>query len=130
MATNSLCLGGNLTRDFTFNKGIATSGIAVSTWDKKTFFVDLVAFKNSADYIIKNKFKKGEKVVVSGELNINTYNDKKYVQCIIKEIQRFSKKTDDDVVLVESGASLGQPTGDIDVSDDVSVDMVDDDLPF
>lgn len=129
MNINSLSLSGHLVRDFELIKGIAKSSIAINTWDKKTFYVDLVAFKNTAEYIIKAKFKKGELIVVSGELNINSYNDKKYTQCIVKEINRFAKPKDDEP-LIESGASLGQPTGDIDVSDDEPIDINEDNLPF
>ena len=129
---NSLTLSGNLTRDFEFNKGVAKSGLAVSTWDKKTFFIDVVAFKQNAEYIIKQKFGKGDLVVASGELNINTYNEKKYVQFIVREIDRFSKKKDDDVEIVnepkESGVGLGEPK-EAEVKDE-EIEITTDDLPF
>lgn len=135
MNINSLSLSGHLVKDFELIKGIAKSSIAINTWDKKTFYVDLIAFKNTAEYIIKAKFKKGELIVVSGELYVNSYNEKKYTQCIVNEINRFAKPKDDEIVvddepLIESGASLGQPTGDIDVSDDEPIDINDDSLPF
>ena len=130
---NSLTLSGNLTRDFEFKNGVAKSGLAVSTWDKKTFFIDLVAFKQSADYIIKQKFKKGDLIVASGELNINTYNEKKYVQFIVREIDRFSKKKDeDDVEIVDepkvSGVGLGEPK-EAEIKDE-EIEISNDDLPF
>ena len=132
---NALSLSGRLTKDFEFVKNVAKSSLAVETWDKKVFYVDLVAFKNTAEYIIKCKLTKGTLVAVDGELNVNKYNDKNYVQCIIKDIAIISKKkdvADNEVKIVESGASLSQPSGDVDISDDVvSIDDVtDDDLPF
>lgn len=132
---NALSLSGRLTKDFEFVKNVAKSSLAVETWDKKTFFVDLVAFKNTAEYIVKCKLTKGTLVAVDGELNVNKYNDKIYVQCIVKDITIIGKKkdvADDEVKIVESGASLGQPSGDVNISDDVvSIDDVtDDDLPF
>lgn len=133
---NSLSLSGNLTRDFELNKGVAKCGIAINTWDKKTFFVDLIAFRQTAEYIAKGKYKKGDLVVVSGELNVNKYNDKVYVQCVVKDIERFSKKkADDDVEIVEENVVSFSDPKENDVSDQelASADLInvdDDDLPF
>lgn len=140
MAINNLSLSGHLVKGFELNKGVAKSSIAINTWDKKTFYVDLVAFKQTAEYIMKGKYQKGELVVIGGELNVNTYNEKKYVQCIVRDIDRIGKANGDDVEIVESGASLGDPKEN-DVSDEevativkedeVNIDDEDNlDLPF
>ena len=130
---NALSISGRLTKNFEFSKGVAKSGLAVDTWDKKTFFIDLVAFKSTAEYIIKGKYTKGSLVVVDGELSINKYNDKIYVQCIVKNIELVDKKDDiveEDIKVVQSGAEMGLPTSDKEVVDEPNINIEDSDLPF
>ena len=128
---NVLILSGRLTKNFELYKGVAKSSIAVDTFDKKTMFVDITAFKANAEYCAKY-LRKGEMVVVEGELNIFKKDDKTYVSCAIRNIQGGGKKkddVDDDVKLTPSGAQMGLPTGDKDVADD-PIKIDDDDLPF
>jgi len=128
---NLLILSGRLTKNFELSKGVAKSSIAVDVFKDKTMFVDITAFKANAEYCAKY-LRKGEMVVVEGELNIYKKDDKTFVSCIVRSIQGGGKKKDDvedDVKLVPSGVEMGLPTGDKDVADD-PISIEDDDLPF
>ena len=88
---NQLTLLGNITKDFVNKSGNAYSTIAVNTYKGETMYVDIVAFKGTAEYCL-NFIRKGAKVVVNGSLNISKYQDKTYVQCAVREIINLSNK--------------------------------------
>ncbi len=96
-------LSGRLTRDVEFktlpggaNK--ATFGIAINSnfkkgdeWQKKTTFLDIVAWKNQADYVNKAGLAKGDQVTVVGTLDTEEWKSKdgkdvKKIVVVLREI--------------------------------------------
>ena len=95
---NTILLSGNITKDVEFSivgddKKRATFSLAVNrmvSGEKKTMFVDMVAWGNIAQYIADNAVK-GERVVVTGTLDISSYQDnsgnkRTKTQVIVSEI--------------------------------------------
>lgn len=118
---NILILQGNLTRDFELKNGVAKTSIAVKNY-KGTLFVDLVAFKNVAENCVKFN-RKGDAVVVEGELDINKYQDKTYVSCVITRISTIGKKKETE----EMPKTIhGEP---VEKAEEIA-SISDDDLPF
>lgn len=85
---NHIVLMGRLTRDPELRR--TNSGIAVATFslavdrdfggnretgEKETDFIDIVAWRNTAEFVSKY-FSKGRMAVVSGRLQIRNWNDK------------------------------------------------------
>jgi len=81
MSINTVCLGGNLTRDpeaisTTTGKNGAKFSIAVNTGKNKAVFMDCIFWESNynaveVDYILG--LEKGDSVVVSGRLDDNSY---------------------------------------------------------
>ncbi len=117
---NTLILQGRLAQDFLNKNGNAYSTLAVDTYKGDTMYIDIVAFKQTAEYCF-NYLKKGTSVLVEGSLSISKYQDKKYITCIIKSIN--SLYGGERVKQVEKP----QPQ---DTNDDVPIDIDDDLLPF
>ena len=88
---NQLTLLGNITKDFVNKNGNAYSSLAVNTFKGETMYVDIVAFKGTAEYCL-NFIRKGAKVIVNGSLMVNKYQDKTYVQCSVREIINLNNK--------------------------------------
>lgn len=124
---NLLVLQGRLTKDFTNKNGNAYSCLAVDTYKGDTMFIDIAVFGKSAEYCF-NYLTKGSSVLVEGSLNINEYQDKKYITCIVKTIQCIYGAKSEPKEQTESPIAKSQPTSDLDNSG--SVDISDDDLPF
>lgn len=120
---NVLVLSGRLTKNFELNNNVAKSSIAVETYNGGTMFVDLSVFKKSADYCVKY-CRKGDLVVVEGELNIFKKDDKVYTSCVVKTIQNCSgkkRKQGDDIYLEKDNV----------IADEAEVNIDDDSsLPF
>ena len=84
---NHIVLMGRLTRDPELRRtasgvAVATFSIAVdrdfansATGEKETDFIDIVAWRNTAEFVSKY-FTKGRMAVVSGRLQIRNWNDK------------------------------------------------------
>ncbi|MBE6927592.1 MAG: single-stranded DNA-binding protein [Ruminococcaceae bacterium] len=83
---NHIVLMGRLTRDPELRR--TSSGIAVATFslavdrdfanttgERETDFIDIVAWRNTAEFVSKY-FAKGRMAVVSGRLQIRNWNDK------------------------------------------------------
>ena len=85
MALNHIVIMGRLTKDVELRR--TNSGVAVASFtiacdrdfgnngEKETDFVDVVAWRNTAEFVDKY-FSKGRMAVVSGRLQIRTWNDK------------------------------------------------------
>ena len=98
---------------------------------EKTDFVDVVAWRNTAEFVGKY-FSKGQMIVVKGALQTRTYEDKegqkRKVTEVLAENVEFgeSKKQEDGLTkLVKKAQNLG-----IEVDVDEGSSMSDDDLPF
>lgn len=123
---NKVILMGRLTKDpelRTTNNGknVTTFTIAVDTGygeDKKTDFINCVAWNKTAEFINKY-FSKGQMIIVLGRISTRNYEDKngdkKYITEVIANEVQFgeSKKADAD------------PT-----EDELTPLDVDDDMPF
>ena len=84
---NQIVLMGRLTRDPELRRtssgiAVATFSLAVdrdfasgSTGERETDFIDIVAWRNTAEFVSKY-FSKGRMAVVSGRLQIRNWNDK------------------------------------------------------
>ena len=84
---NHLVLMGRLTRDPELRRtgtGIAVASFSIAvdrdfgskeTGEKETDFIDIVAWRNTAEFVSKY-FTKGRMAVVSGRLQIRNWNDK------------------------------------------------------
>lgn len=84
---NHIVLMGRLTRDPELRRtpaGVAVSVFAIavdrdfsnaSTGERETDFIDIVAWRSTAEFVSKY-FAKGRMAVVSGRLQIRTWNDK------------------------------------------------------
>ena len=83
---NHIVLMGRLTRDPEFRRtpagvAVATFSIAVDrdfssgSGEKETDFIDIVTWRNTAEFVSRS-FSKGRMIVVSGRLQIRTWNDK------------------------------------------------------
>ena len=120
---NRLILSGRLTKDFELKNEVARSSIAVDTFKGDAMFVDITAFKHTADYCVKY-LRKGDMVVIDGELNVFKKDTKVYVSCSIQNIQGLggSKKQAESKPQTEEKEIV---TNDSDV-----VDISDEDLPF
>ena len=85
MALNHITLMGRLTKDVELRR--TGSGVAVASFtlavdrdfgekgNKETDFIDCVAWRNTAEFV-NSYFSKGRMAVVSGRLQIRTWNDK------------------------------------------------------
>lgn len=84
---NHITIMGRLTRDPELRKtgtGVSVASFTIAcdrdfadkqTNQKETDFIDIVAWKNTADFVSKY-FSKGRMAVVSGRLQIRSWNDK------------------------------------------------------
>lgn len=83
---NHIVIMGRLTRDPELRRtsngtSVASFALAVdrdfknASGDRETDFVDVVAWRNTAEFVYKN-FSKGRMAVVSGRLQIRTWTDK------------------------------------------------------
>ena len=79
---NKITLGGRLTTDPELKKtqqgtSVTSFSLAVNRKANKdvTDFINLVAWRNTAEFICKY-FKKGSSIMVEGELQVRTYEDK------------------------------------------------------
>lgn len=82
---NHITIMGRLTKDVELRR--TTSGVAVASFtiacdrdfgnngEKETDFVDIVAWRNTAEFVSKY-FSKGRMAVISGRLQIRSWNDK------------------------------------------------------
>lgn len=101
---NRIILSGRLTKDVELkttqnNVSVLTNTIAVRKDFKKedSDFINVVAYRNNADYISKY-FNKGDKVLISGRLNTRSYEDKDnkkvYItEVVIETIESLSSKS-------------------------------------
>jgi len=126
MAVNILTIQGRLTKDFVNKNGNAYSSIAVDTYKGETMFIDIVAFKQKAEYCF-DYLHKGQMVLVSGTLNINKYQDKLYVSCAINEINNLGGgKYEEKEKTNDTPTPVDEPVA----TDSVDLDDPNLDLPF
>lgn len=116
---NIVILSGNLVKDFTLNKDVARSSIAVSKKDGNDF-IELVAFKQTAEICAKIG-RKGTPVLIQGTWNVYKANDKIYQNCLVNSIQVFTRKSVNDQPQTNNTEQL---------EDEEEIDIADDDLPF
>lgn len=126
---NTLILQGRLTKDFIDKNGNAYGCLAVDTYKGETMFIDIIAFKNTADYCL-NFLRKGASVIVSGSLNVNKYQDKIFVSCAVREIINLgNSKVDRQAKEEPKKQETFDDTTPIDTTEDIDT-MDDDMLPF
>ena len=110
---NHIVLMGRLTRDPELRRtgsgvAVATFSLAVdrdfgssATGEKETDFIDIVVWRNTAEFVSKY-FTKGRMAVVSGRLQIRNWNDKdaalRSMARVLKPGGMFRFKTDNDVL--------------------------------
>lgn len=85
MALNHIVIMGRLTKDVELRRtgsGVAVASFTIacdrdfgSNGEKETDFVDIVCWRNTAEFVSKY-FSKGKMAVVSGRLQIRSWNDK------------------------------------------------------
>lgn len=93
---NRITIMGRLTRDPELRK--TSSGVSVASFriacdrdraptgqEKETDFVDVVAWKNTADFVSRN-FHKGSMAIVSGRLQMRNWTDKEGQKRIAAEV--------------------------------------------
>ena len=115
MALNSVTLMGRLTTDpelKTTQSGVSVTSFCVAVdrkyqpqgQEKKTDFIDIVAWRNTADFICKY-FKKGSMIGIEGEIQTRTYTDQDGKNRKVTEILA------NNVSFCESKASTGNQGG-------------------
>lgn len=82
---NHICIAGRLTRDPELrrtNSGVAVASFTIAcdrdfgnSGEKETDFVDVVAWRNTGEFVSKY-FAKGRMAVISGRLQIRSWTDK------------------------------------------------------
>ena len=135
---NHIVLMGRLTRDPELRR--TNSGIAVASFSlaverdykgedgqKETDFIDIVAWRNTAEFVSKY-FTKGRMAVVSGALQIRTYTDKdgnksRNAEVIANNVYFADSKPNSD-----NSANYGVPSAP--VEDYAVVEETDAQLPF
>ena len=149
MSVNIAILMGRLTADPELRS--TTSGISVTNFsiavdrnykngnDKQTDFIDIVAWRNTADFICKY-FHKGSMIILQGEIQTRSYEDKegnkrKAVEVVASNVSFGESKAKDsnDTPPVNRGAAFESFMGRVEsMGIDVDYTEVDDgeDLPF
>lgn len=105
--TNIVVLMGRFTDNpelKTTQSGLSVTSFCLAAGSDKTYFIDCVAWRNTAEFICRY-FKKGQKAVVTGELTTRSYEDKngnkrKAVEVVVKSCD-FCEKKDDEKLSVE-----------------------------
>lgn len=114
--------------------------------EAKTDFIDVVTWRNTADFVAKY-FKKGQMMIVEGTLQTRTYEDKngnkrKAVEVVARNVSfGESKRQDESHTAVADNIPAESPRGSSAGSEDVTldsfpstdleqIDFSDDDLPF
>lgn len=119
MGINTLYLEGRLTRDPDLRR--TQSGIEVTTSSlavlkpsgSDTDFFDLVGWRETAKYFAT--FRKGQRVLIEGELTTRTWTDRtgsprRSVEIIIRSIREIASRIkDDDSAAPATPAQLAQP---------------------
>lgn len=127
---NHICLAGRLTRDPELRR--TNSGTAVSSFtlavdrdftqgEKQTDFIDIVAWKNTAEFVSKY-FTRGRMAIVSGRLQLRDYTDKDGNK------RRIAEVVADSVYFGDSKNEAKTPVN-VDAEDFAELDD-DSDLPF
>ena len=129
---NKVIIGGRLTADCELKK--TQSGVSVTTFsiavnrkvaDNKTDFIDVVAWRQTAEFICKY-FKKGNSICVVGNLQKREWTDKngqkRYVTEVIAEEASF----------VDSKSDSSSADSDVNIHADANLEQIseNDDLPF
>ena len=144
MSLNKIILMGRLTRDpelRSTDSGIAVTSFSIAvdrdfksqSGEKETDFIDIVAWRNTADFVSKY-FTKGRMAVVEGRLQIRSWTDKdgnnrRSAEVVADHVYFGDSKKED-----TSGASGGYQVAGrpVDVRPDGEFDEIEDDgtLPF
>lgn len=137
---NHIDIMGRLTRDPEMRRtssGVAVTSFAIacdrdfkgSNGEKETDFIDVTAWRNTAEFASKY-FTKGRMAVVSGRLQIRSWTDKdgnkrKAAEVVAENIYFADKKEDGAGHNVQNYSPVSEPLQDYAV-----VDGDDDNLPF
>lgn len=133
---NSVILMGRLTanpelKTTASNISVTSITLAVerNTKDRTTDFIDVVAWKNTAEFVSRY-FKKGQLVAVQGSLQVRSYEDKNGNKHRVYEVQAeqmfFAERKTNDERSDAGGNRSAAPSG----SQYVFTPVSDDDLPF
>lgn len=94
---NTITVGGNITRDpelryTTSGRGVASFGMAVNRryqkdneWVEEVTFVNIVAWGDMGEHAAAS-LSKGDRIIVSGRLEVRAYDDKEGVKRTVTEI--------------------------------------------
>jgi single-strand DNA-binding protein len=143
---NNVSLVGRLTRDpelkYTLNnQAVTTFTLAINrtfknaNGEREADFINIVAWRNSADFICKY-FKKGSEIAVIGRLQTRNYDDKDgkkvYVTEVIAEQVSFTGGSKQNTNQPNQQAPKNNgATGNVDpFRDSGNIALNDDDLPF
>ena len=135
---NHITLMGRLTRDPELrrtNSGIAVASFSIAVdcdfkgedGQKETDFIDIVAWRNTAEFVSKY-FTKGRMVVVSGALQIRNYTDKDGNKRRNAEVIANNVYFADSKPNADHSASYGAPSAP--VEDDAVIEDTNERLPF
>lgn len=125
---NALILQGRLTKDVVNKNGTAQFSIAFEDYKNETMFIDVVAFKQTAEYCF-NYLHKGNMVIIDGSLRINKYQDKIYISCVARKITSIGSSNKETNFIKEER----QAKEDLPVATEKEIDLDDPqflDLPF
>ena len=122
---NLLVLQGRLTKDVVNKNGTAVFSIAVDVYNGDPMYVDVVAFKQTAEYCF-NYLRKGNMVIVDGSLQIKKYQDRYYVSCVARTITGVGNNKENSLVKEENVVKEEETP----VATDEDIDILPDDLPF
>ena len=146
---NHITLMGRLTKDPELRRtgsGVAVAGFTIAVdrdfsgkdgSDKETDFIDIVAWRNTAEFVSKY-FSKGRVAVVSGRLQIRNWTDKEGNKRRTAEVVAENVYFGDAKKEASSGESYGQQVGSYNApaypstpaSDFAMLDDDDSQLPF
>lgn len=128
---NSIIITGNLVRDPEQKQtesgvSVTTFTVAVRDGSEKTYFLDCVAFRKTADFVT-SYFRKGNGIAIRGHLTQRKYTDKNNLsrvahEIVADEVDFFWKKTETPEATKPVEKKPEEPAK--------FVDLGDQDLPF
>ena len=142
---NRITIMGRLTRDpeyRTTGTGLSVANFSVAvdrdfpgqSGEKETDFIDCVAWRKTAEFVIKHFFK-GSLIVVSGRLQIRSWTDKdgnkrRTAEIVADNIYFGGSKTSTDHSDTSAYPCASAPSAPVSASDFAVLDGPDEQLPF